>query len=375
MGNRAQLQDTPFGYSSNLWNPVPLDMIFAMKDRNYGWGVRDDFTNYSENIALSTNVGYPNSEGNTYKTFEVKGGASAQCAIPSTTLAWQVPASYPIYSASGAAVQYLGSTYVPTPGQLVFTPTSTNDQANMQLEPGYNAGTCIGLFTPYLTAAGTSTTTLYAQGGVFFECRLAISALTTGLDSFFIGLCGAGAGATGKPAGATTFAGSNSSASHSMLGFGWLSGDPTGAVGLVWAKNSAAVQWQYLQGNTTGTAWNAMNLFTFGTASTGYTIMVNGAPVVPFGLGSFIKLGFSYFPATGIFTPYVNGIPFNGILGPNRQVTTAGVAGGLTTFGTTAYGNALWPADPMTFAAGYFCASAATATVNLDWYAAAQLQG
>ena len=357
MGNRptlgAGLNDL-FGPSETLWGDVPLDYIFGFKDRNIGWGVRDDFTNYALDIAIASNVGYPTSEGNVYRTFESVGGSgtSGQNILPSTTGTYTVPTGMPIYSPQGwnnpglnsMSALYAAGAVIPTPGQITFTPTTTTDQGNIVLAP--NSGTTnYGCFTPYPITSGV-------QGPVYFECRIKLSALATGITTFFIGLAGTGGGITAVPAGASVFAASLSSATSSLLGFGCVKGDTASRIGLVYSKASGAY--------TDGASASSTTLCTVGA-----TPSYNGLQVV--GNGQYFKLGFKYDPATGILMPFVNGIPQDGISnlsGPKQSLTSTQTASAT-----------LWPADPMTFAAGLYQTGSTMQTMTIDWYQIVQMAG
>ena len=359
--NRPQLADSPFGPSQTLWGNVSLDHIFAFKDRAYGWGVRDDFTNFASTAAIATSLGYYQSEGNSYKTFELRSGSNTtESIIPAPSTNWTVPAGFPVYTPNGQNILYSGSSVIPTPGQIVFSPAQAADNCQMALAgnmAGATSGRNIGAFTPYPIATGV-------QGPVFFECRIAFSSIAN-TTSWFIGLAGTLVPASGVPVGTTTY-----STVPSLLGFGALSGDTAGQIG--WVYNQAGGATVQRQG---AAGMSMLNLFTLNTASAGYTVTLPGATAgsAPFGVGSYFKLGFKYDPNTGICTPYVNGVPFDGVTGPNKTITRT------TSCGSTVPANTLsatlWPADQMNFAAGLWQTTAsAVPTLSIDWYQIAQLQ-
>ena len=381
MGNRAlgPGQDLR-GLSQALWGEAPLDLMQGFGDPDIGWMAGDDFKNYSLDIALSSNVGYSKSEGNVYRTFESNGGSgtSAQCIVPSNS-PWTVPTGFNLYTPTGGQIVYPAGTVIPTPGQITFNPTATTDQAQIVLAPNIAGTTNVptGMFTPYPISSG-------AQGDVIFEIRFRLSGLTTSFTSFFVGLVGAGAavGLTTNPVGASAF-----STVPSLLGFGALKGDPSMDIGLVWNKAGGTVQSQYMSA-----ALTPLNLLTMGGLSsitpttspaTSPNLFVGG----PGGInqatpatyaGAYLKLGFRYNAAAGTLTPYINGVAQDGRSGPNKVVSSAGIAGSLTYGGpgiTSGTGANLWPADQMTFGAGLYQTGTTYQTLTIDWWRCCQLVG
>lgn len=358
MSNRAQAPGADlFGLSQALWGQVPADLLQGYwGDRDIGWMRGDDFSNFAKQVALSSNVGYATSEGNTYRTWESNGGSgtSAQCIVPSNS-PWTVPSAFNVYSPNGGAILYPGGSVIPTPGQIAFTPTATTDQGQLVLAPDIDGTINVptGLFNPYPISSGV-------QGAVFFECRLQLSSLTTAFTSFFAGLVGAGAavGATSNPVGASAF-----STTPSLLGFGCLKGDSSGQIGLVYSKAGGPVSDQATN--------SALNLLTLGSISrtAAPVVSVAGPGGIPASAaavyeGAYLKLGFKYDPASGIFTPYINGVAQDGRVAPNKTLGSS-----VTTSST------VWPADQMTFGAGLYQTGATYQKLTIDWWRAAQLAG
>ena len=340
MGNIAMGpgQDV-FGPSQTLWGNIPLDRI--LWDRDTGWFAGDDFRNIATNAAPSSNAALYYSEGNTYNSYE---GSSTQTVVP-TDANWTVPSAFNVYSPNGGAILYPGGTVIPTPGQLTLTPASSAP-ANLVQSPNA-AGTAAGVFTPYPISSG-------AQGITIFECRLRISDLPTGKVSWFVGLAGTAVVSATLPVGDNAY-----STVPSLLGFGSLESDAAGKISLVYNKAGGTVSHQ---GVTNMAGLNLMILgnatgITAGTATP--TISVAGAGGIPSvvastWIGSYFKLGFKFDPVLGTLTPYINGIPQNGQVAPNKVVGSGSLS---TNLGTAAPGTGsatLWPADPMNFA----CASA-----------------
>lgn len=359
-----------YGPSQDLWKGVGLAEIFR-GNRDKGWGIRDDFKNFGTAAAPSSNLAYYTSEGNLYKTFE---GSSTQTVVPGDSV-WSVPSAFNVYSPNGQAQIIPAGYKVPTPGVIALTPQSGSVQAQIQLAPNGAAGACGGAFTPYPISSSV-------QGDVIFEVRLALSALTHGITSFFAGLGGTNVVATSVPVADGSYSGT-----PSLLGFGALYGDGTagsgaagdGAIGMVWNKAGGTPQGQ-------GAGLTALNLMRMGGAGSNTptstyptfpNVQVGGAGGIPSLLpstyiGWFVKLGFRYSPASGIFTPYINGVAQDGHAGPDRRVSSSGIQG------STAYGypgdGTYWPADLMTFTAGlYHHTGSVYQTLYIDWYQCVQL--
>ena len=345
-----------FGLSQSLWGNVPLDLL-ATRDRNIGWMAGDDFTNFGVGgTILTSNLGWYNSEGNSYRTFEALGGSttSARSIIANTAGTYTVPTGFPIMSQNLQATLFPVGSIIPTPGQITLTATGATDQAQMQLGPSTAALNSLP-FTPYPLAN-------MVPMSVYFETRLKFSALATGFTTFFIGLAGVGAGVTSVPAATATYTGSASAAATSLLGFGCLSGDDTETLGLVYAKSGQAPCHQKVA-NMAG-----LNLLTLLGTSGDYT---KGYKNI--GDNVYFKLGFEYDGLAKTLTPYINGVALDGNTGPNKVVGSGTLS---TNLGTAAGGtgsSTLWPAAPMTFTAGLFQTNTTYQTVTLDWWRCAQV--
>ena len=131
-------QGDVFGLSNLLWGDLPLDMIFGRRQRDVGWGVFDDFTNYCLPVVPASSYGYPTSEGNQYRSFEVNnGGTTAQSIIPSSSN-YVPPSGYPIITPMGSNnpmgptnMLFSNPNSIPTPGQIAFTTVAANDQSQL----------------------------------------------------------------------------------------------------------------------------------------------------------------------------------------------------------------------------------------------------
>ena len=90
--------------------------------------------------------------------------------------------------------------------------------------------------------------------------------------------------------------------------------------------------------------------------------------------GAYFKLGFRYNAKDATVTPYINGIPQDGRIAPNKVIGSGSLS---TNLGTAAPGTGsttLWPAVPMTFAAGLWQTGTTTyQTMTIDWWKCAQL--
>ncbi len=388
-----------FGLSQNLWGQVPLEFLQGYwQDRDEGWMRGDDFTNFAADAAISSSVGYYKSEGNDYKSFEVRGtSATTVQGIQPLETPWTVPSAWNVYSPGGGAILIPGNSYVPTPGALKFACGAAADQMQLQLAADQARASNAyshGLFTPYLL--GNNSGVAPYQGKVLFECRMLISNLNNGgstggtaSTSFFVGLASTLATATSVPVGASSYSGT-----PSYLGFGCLDGDLAGDIGLVYsiAGTTPVTQATVLNGITqAATVHGALNLFTLGgvtgptTAPTGFpTIPVAGAGGIPTTtpstyVGAYFKLGFVFDPKIPSLTPYLNGVPFDGRLLPNKSIGAQSIAGVTQTattncIGTQAPAGANWPAAPMTFAAGIYQTGTAYQTMTIDWWRCCQLK-
>jgi hypothetical protein len=374
MGNIAMGpgQDV-FGPSQTLWGELPMDRVIY--DRDIGWMIADDFTGWAADAALSSGVGYYKSGPNNYKSFETKGSTSV-AAIIKDEAPWTVPTGTNVYTPNGQGILYQAGTVIPTPGALTFTMGAASDMVELCLAANQARATAAyppGDFTPYPITSG-------AQGDVIFECRLKFSDLATGFTSFFIGLASTLAVASGVPVGTTTF-----STTPALLGFGCLSGDNTGQIGLVYNKAGGATVSQQSATNMAG-----LNLLTIG-GTTGVPaigaangpsplLSVAGPGGIPSSVpaiykGSYFKLGFRYNAAAATLTPYINGIAQDGRAAPNKVIGSGTLS---TNLGSAAPGTGsttAWPAVPMTFAAGMWQTSTTYQTATIDWYRIAQLSG
>ena len=355
-----------FGPSQALWQPVQLDLLNGFGDRDLGWIAGDDFRNFATNAAPSSNKALYYSEGNTYNSYE---GASTQTVVPADST-WTVPSAFTLYTPNGSGVVAAGGSVFPTPGQITLTPTGSNTDAQLVTSPNAS-GTAAGIFSPYPITTGV-------QGDVFFEARIRLSDLNTSTVSWFVGLAGTCVAASGVPVGDGSF-----SATPSLLGFGSLSGDASGKIGLVYNKASGTVSHQSvanMAGLNLMILGNATGIGAVGT-STGPSPLLNvagpgGIPsqVAATWIGSYFKLGFRY-RGGGIntLTPYINGIAQDGVSGPNKIVGSGTLS---TNLGSAAPGtgsSTLWPADLMNFACGARYHGATVPTITIDWWRAAQL--
>ena len=336
-----------FGLSDTLWGDLPLDIILAQRDRNFGWGVFDDFSTYGSSGAMETSLGHFVSEGNQYRTFEYK-GAAAQMIIPDTTGYYTVPTGFPILSPLGQTLQ-AAATIIPTPGQLTFTPAAASDQGQIQM--GGSTATLNSLpFTPYPK-------TSMVPMSVYFECRIKLSALATGATTFFVGLAGVGAGITAVPCATTTI-----STVPGVLGFGCLSGDDANVIGLVYGKAGQAIN-HYKVSSQAGLKLLTL-LGTTADVTKGYLNIGNTC---------YFKLGFKYNGVAKTLTPYINGVPQDGISGPNKIVGSGLLSANLGAAAGGTGSSTLWPAAPMTPTAGLWqTGSGPYQTLTLDWWGAVQ---
>jgi hypothetical protein len=364
-----------FGLSQDLWKDVPVDRIFGGKDRDIGWGLRDDFSNFAADAGPSSGTTYYKSEGNSYKVFETRGSTSVAACIPNEA-GWTIPSGFNVFSPNGNSIILPAGAVVPTPGAVKFTMGAASDEVQMCLAANQARASAAyppGCFTPYPITSGV-------QGDVLFECRLMLDGLTTGFTSFFVGLVSTLAPATAALVGTTTY-----STTPARLGFGCLSGDPSGNLGLVWNQAGQAVQWQYISGTTL----KPLNLLTMGGISgitpitspaTYPNVFVGGAGGVPAAtpstyVGAYLKLGFRYSAKSKMLTPYINGVAQDGRGNSidRRVIATLGIQG-VTTYGYPGH-STLWPAAPMTFGAGCWQTSTTYQSPTIDWWQAVQLAG
>jgi hypothetical protein len=325
-----------FGLSEQLWGDAPIDWIFGYKDQDYGWGVIDSFKNWSLVTALSSSRGVYNSEGNTYQTYELAGGTSAQNIVPDNTY-YTIPSGYPIapapagnYPNGVANVLYPVGTKLWTPGQLTLmgAGANTGDEASMQMGPA----TATSNVCPFSVVPGVS-------GSLLFEARLRVSGLgyVSGSigSTFFMGFAGSGSAVSGRPCGAAF------DTTTSLLGFGCLYTDTAGTLSLVYDKAGGTVQ-------------KSAAVLTLGAFPNSTT------PTV--GPNVYFKLGFRYEGKSCRLVPYINGVPQDGQLG-NNCVLSSTITGSST----------LWPADGMTLVCGIHQYGTTTfQKVTLDGWAAAQ---
>lgn len=388
MSNRAQGPGGDlFGVSQTLWRDVPIEFCQGFGgDRDVGWMRGDDFTNFATRLATVSSLTDYFSEGNYYRAFEVKGGGSTTQGIIPDEAPWTVPAATAVYTPNGQGIRYPGSSIIPTPGSITFTPASAAD--NMQLCMGADQARATasyphGQFTPY----PLSTTAANNVGGdVIFETRIKLSDLNNGgtgngaslnaaCTSFFIGLASTLAVASAVPVNNTTY-----STTPGLLGFGCLSGDNPGQIGLVYNKAGGATV-------SDQAAFTSLNLLTMGgvtgigTGTLSPLLYVAGAGGIPTTTpavykGAYFKLGFRYSASAGTLTPYINGVAQDGRNAPNRiiQNATTFTLGGVASVPGTA-STTLWPAAPMTFAAGLWQTGSTTLqTMTIDWWRAFQFQ-
>jgi hypothetical protein len=371
------------GLSNELWKFVPEDLL-VHGNRDYGWMAGDDFSNYALTGVPSSSLANAFSEGNYYKTFEVKGSqANVQGIIPSETT-YQIPSTWDVPSPLGGAILIPRSTYLPERGAIVMTPTAAADNMQMCLGADQGRATALyphGQFTPYLL---NSTGPNY-QGDVIFECRLRLSDLNNGgtgngasgnnaCTNFFIGLANKLAVASGKPVATASFDNTGD-----LLGFGCVSTDNPGQIGLVYNRASGTVAGQGV------TSMAGLNLLTMGgvtgigTGTLSPTLSVAGAGGVPSSVAgifkaAYFKLGFRWNAANNTLIPFINGVAQDGKVGASKVIGSGLLS---TNLGTAAPGctSTSWPNVPMTFAAGLWQTGSTTyQTLTIDWWRCAQLK-
>ena len=374
MGNRAIGPGGDlFNLSQDLWRSVPTDLMYS-RDRDLGWIMGDDFTNFAADAAVASGAGYYHSEGNSYKSYEYISSAGTTAGIIPTEAGWTVPTGFNVYTPNGQALLYAAGDVIPTPGAIQLKVASASDQIQLCCAPNAaraSAAYAPGSFTPYPITSGR-------QGDVFFECRFLLDGLTTAFTTFFIGLANTLAVGTTVPCATTSF-----STTPGYLGFGCLSTDLTGEIGMVWSKAGQAVQSQRMSATQT-----PLQLLTLGgitgvtpttTPPTFPNVMVGGAGGVSTAtpatyVGAYMKLGFWYQAAAKTLVPYINGIAQDGKLGPDRRVIATSGIQGSATYGYPGH-STLWPAAPMSFAAGIWQTGSTIQTMTIDWWRACQLAG
>lgn len=372
------------GLSQDLWKYVPENLLIY-NDRDTGWMAGDDFSNYAYTAAPSSSLANAFSEGNYYRTFEVKGGGSTTQGIISSETTWQVPSLFNVFSPNGQAILIPASTYLPERGAIVMTPASAAD--NMQMCMGADQARASALyphgqFTPYVL---NSTGPNY-QGDVFFECRIRLSDLNNGgtgngasgnaaCTNFFIGLASTLAVASAVPVATSSF-----STTPGLLGFGCLSTDNPGQIGLVYNKAGGTVSSQGV------TNMAGLNLLTMGgvtgigTGTLSPTINVAGAGGIPTSQaaiykGAYFKLGFRYNTSNNTVMTYINGVAQDGRIAPNKVIGSGSLSANLGSAAPGTGSATLWPAAPMTFAAGLWQTGSTTLqTLTIDWWRCAQLK-
>ena len=367
-----------FGLSDTIWNDVPMDYIFGLGDRNYGWGVRDDFEHLSLATAISTGVAYYQSGNNYYRTYEESNTSTSTQALEDGGSTYTVPTGFPILTPQGANapqttlqgtqnILFPAGAIIPTPGQLATVMTAAvSDRAQMMASPmttatGASTSYNVCPFTPYSAAN-------QVPSKVYFECRLSFSTLNTTLSNFFIGLCSGGANVGGGTSASPLASNTAYATIPALLGFGFLTGYTEGDLSIVFNKAGGTIQDEKV---TNGTSLNLINMETYA---------INGVNV----LGSstnktaacYFKLGFTvdFTPkgGNGTFTPFINGLAFDGRMAPSKLITN--VANNPTAPDGTKMGTTTWPATPMNLCFGLFQHSTGTAlNLTLDWWAAAQV--
>ena len=148
-----------FGLSQALWSDVPVDLL-ATKDRDIGWMLGDDFTNFAADAAVASSLGYYKSEGNCYKTFELKGSSDSTAIFIPDESPWTVPSATNVYTPNGQGILYPGGSVIPTPGVITITPAAASDNGGMVLAGNMaraSATVSPGCFTPYPITTGGST--------------------------------------------------------------------------------------------------------------------------------------------------------------------------------------------------------------------------
>jgi len=338
-----------FGLSESLWGNYPIDWIFGLKDQDYGWGVFDSFKNWGIVEALSSSLGIYCSEGNTYRSFEVAGGASAQNIVPDNTR-YTIPTGYPIQNAPAgnlpngvSNILYPAATQLYTPGQLKIAGANAAalDEASMQMGPDTTASNVC----PFSAVPSYS-------GTLLFECRIKVP-VSLGLISeshgstYFVGLAGSGSAITGCPCASAAF-----DTTTSKIGFGCLSTDTANTLYLVYSRTTGTVQ-------KVSTALLTLGSFPNSTYPT-------------IGVGSYFKLGFRYEGRSQRLIPFVNGIAQDGVTGTNQIIGPSTVGGSASDYGTS---STSWPNDALTLCTGLYQQGTAETYpyVTMDWWAAAQM--
>ena len=367
-----------FGMSDTIWNDVPIDNVFGLGDRNYGWGVRDDFTNLSLATAISSGVGYYQSGSNFYRTYEESNNSTSTQAIEDGGPTYTVPTGFPILTPQGANapqttlqgtqnVLFPAGAIIPTPGQLQTVMTLHNtDRVQMMMAPmttatGASSSYNVCPFTPYAA-------TNLLPSKVYFECRLSFSTVNTTLSNFFIGLCSGGANVGGGTSASPLASNTAYATIPALLGFGFLTGYTEGDLSIVFNKAGGTIQDEKV---TNGTSLNLINMETY--SINGQNILgssTNKTPQVYFKLG--FTVDFTPRGGNGTFTPFVNGLAFDGRMAPSKLITN--VANNPKAPDGTSLGTAVWPTTAMNLCFGLFQNSTSTAlNMNLDWWAAAQV--
>ena len=349
------------GLSQALWNDVPVDRIFGGKDRDVGWGLRDDFTNWASTIALSSGLTHYLSEGNLYRTYAGVGGGTSTAALIANTSPWTV--AYPVYSPGGQALVRNTGDVVPTPGAVKFTSVTGNASTiNMAVATDINVSSYSpGLFTPYPITSGV-------QGDVIFECRFMLSDCSV-YDGFFIGLASTCAVSSSIPLG-TAF-----STTPGLLGFGRLYNDTAGTIGLVYNKAGGATVSQQSVSNMSG-----LNLLTMGGATglasgtASPVVSVGGAGGIPSSvpttyIGNYLRLGFRYSASQKTLTPFINGVAQT-----SKVIGSGSLSANLGSAAPGVGSSTLWPAAPMNFVAALYT-SQGTDSLTPDWWQCVQLAG
>ena len=317
-----------FGMSDTIWNDVQIDNVFGLGDRNYGWGVRDDFTNFSQLVANSGGTGDYVSGANTYRTYEETGGIAVP-VIQDAGPTYTVPAGFPILTPQGnnapqttlqgtQNILFQNPAIIPTPGELLLkTSNNASDRIQMMIRrprpPQAHR------------RATTSAPSRPTRRRTFCRARSISSAASSSVRStprWPTSLSG------WPPAGRRSAAGTStaplaSNTAYStvpdLLGFGFLSGYTEGDLSIVFNKAGGTIQDEKV---TNGTSLNLINMETYAiNGTTNYVLgsSANKTAAVYFKLG--FTVDFTAAGGNGTFTPFINGSAFNGRMAPSKLIT------------------------------------------------------
>lgn len=350
---RVQLPGSDIlGLSQDLWKSITPDQILAFRDRQYGYGIFDDFKSFGQTAVLASPSGRYASEGNTYRSYEVVGGSFA-ANITAAASYYTLPTGVNITTPNGSSTLVAAGATIPTPGGITLGANSSQqfDCAILQAGPVGVANNILPFSAIPGTAVQGASTALVNSGDLVFEARFALSTVksaSTNYNDIFLGLCGSGAAQASTNLPLAISSASAYGTTKSMLGFGMLTGGNPGQIDLVYQRVS-------------GTIGVMSNIVTIPTG-TGTPTATPGSSGNQLLAGAFLKLGFRYSYSGQNLTPYVNGVAQDGVSGPNKIVKSSVVTAGTP-----------WPNDFMTLCAAVVAElTPFTSALTLDWWACAQ---